>query len=141
AQLRPRALCVALEQGYRDNFVWPRAKSMPVQTVGELLLDLMASNGWPGATLWKLKASGIAPTIVGGSHKHGGPDLGPTRARSQWIALGIDGRGIADDVVGAEFQCDGLPRMPVRMVARLKAFLDNWYFVDRRSAAYQQVGT
>jgi DNA (cytosine-5)-methyltransferase 1 len=29
----------------------------------------------------KKRAKGIAPTLVGGSKKHGGADLGPTRAK------------------------------------------------------------
>ena len=55
-------------------------------------------------------------------HKHGGPDLGPTRARRQWADIGVDGRGIADESPGPDFQIDGSPRLTVRMVARLQAF-------------------
>src|SRR5215469_12214771 len=40
----------------------------------------MAANGWKGAKAWRKRANEIAPTIVGGSKKHGGPALGPTRA-------------------------------------------------------------
>ncbi len=33
----------------------------------------------------------IAPTLAAASKKHGGPDLGPTRAKKQWELLGVDG--------------------------------------------------
>lgn len=57
----------------------------------------MAANGWHGVNEWAKRANKIAPTIVGGSKKHGGPDLGPTRAKRQWRELGVDGMGIADE--------------------------------------------
>jgi hypothetical protein len=38
----------------------------------------MASRAWRGAKSWQDQVDEIAPTIVGGSLKHGGPDLGPT---------------------------------------------------------------
>jgi len=37
--------------------------------------------GWENAENWRIAANTIAPTIVGGSKKHGGADLGPTRAK------------------------------------------------------------
>jgi len=86
-QLRPRFVIVALAAKDAVFFAWP-IETDPHETVGTLLVDLMAANGWPGAAPWAHKAAGIAPTIVGGSKKHGGPDLGPTRARSQW-SMGI----------------------------------------------------
>ena len=57
----------------------------------------MAENGWEKAKEWAAHADRIAPTLVGGSKKHGDPDLGPTRARNAWAELGVDGRGIAND--------------------------------------------
>ena len=44
------------------------------------MLPLMSERKWKGAKAWRDKACSIAPAIVGGSKKHGGPDLGPTRA-------------------------------------------------------------
>ena len=63
----------------------------------------MASKGWRGARNWRELACDIAPTLVGGSKKHGGPDLGPTRAKKAWATLGVDGKGIADDVPGPDY--------------------------------------
>jgi hypothetical protein len=36
---------------------------------------LMAERGWRVANRWKEWANDIAPTLVGGSKKYGGPDL------------------------------------------------------------------
>jgi DNA (cytosine-5)-methyltransferase 1 len=100
----------------------------------------MSSRGWPGADAWSRQANKIAPTIVGGSKKHGGPDLGPTRARAAWKELGVDGLGIADDIPGPTFPIGRLPKLTVRMVARLQGFPDSWEIVGRKTAAYRQVG-
>jgi DNA (cytosine-5)-methyltransferase 1 len=105
-----------------------------------MLADLMGGEGWPGAMDWAARACGIAPTIVGGSKKHGGPDLGPTRAREAWKGLGVDGLGIGDAAPGPLFPVDQRPKLTVRMVARLQGFPDWWEFSGRKTAAYRQVG-
>lgn len=137
-QLRPRVVFIAVQRHLREFFMWPNPVSTPPKTVGEVLLDLMGSNGWNGAKEWAKQANEIAPTIVGGSHKHGGPDLGPTRARKAWAALGVDGISIADEPPNPTF--DGVPRLTVRMVARLQGFPDDWIFAGRKTQAYRQVG-
>ncbi|MEY2572647.1 MAG: (cytosine-5)-methyltransferase 1 [Verrucomicrobiota bacterium] len=138
-QLRPRFVLVALKPKFFRNFEWP-LPTMPGGTVGSVLQDLMAENGWPGALKWVSRANSIAPTIVGGSKKHGGPDLGPTRAREQWRRLGVDGLGIADAAPDSHFPVDGLPRLTAQMVARLQSFPDEWQFSGKKTAAYRQVG-
>lgn len=138
-QLRPRVVFVALRKQYSEHFTWPAESRERPKTVGELLLDLMAANGWSGAEEWSKAANEIAPTIVGGSHKHGGPDLGPTRARRAWATLGVDGLGIANEAPGPDFNSQ-MPRLTVRMVARLQGFPDGWLFSGGKTAAYRQVG-
>jgi DNA (cytosine-5)-methyltransferase 1 len=137
-QLRPRVVFVALRKEYSDSFSWPRELRVPPRTVGQVLYDLIAENGWKGARAWREMADEIAPTVVGGSAKHGGPDLGPTRARRAWAALGVDGIGIADEAPGPDFV--GMPRLTVRMVARLQGFPDEWQFAGKKTRAYRQVG-
>lgn len=137
-QLRPRVVIVALRSEDADHFDWPEKHPYAAPTVGDTLVDLMASNGWAGARPWAAGAQAIAPTIVGGSKKHGGPDLGPTRARRAWAELGVDGRTIADTAPGPDFT--GMPRLTVRMVARIQGFPDSWHFSGRKTAAYRQVG-
>ncbi len=137
-QLRPRVIFVGIRNDLSHNFDWPAPHKYSPPTVGESLYDLMASRGWQGATKWRERAKMIAPTIVGGSKKHGGPDLGPTRARKAWAALGVDGLVIANEPPDREFV--GMPRLTVPMVARLQGFPDDWIFTGKKTPAYRQVG-
>lgn len=137
-QLRPRVVFVAVQKALFESFSWPSGNFGLPATVGETLFDLMAADGWQGAKFWREKANEIAPTIVGGSLKHGGPDLGPTRARQAWASLGVDGIGIANEPPIKNYK--GMPRLTVRMVARLQGFPDDWQFSGGKTAAYRQVG-
>lgn len=137
-QLRPRVVIVAVRSELSDVFDWPTSNAHNPPTVGETLFDLMTSNGWKGAKAWRDRANEIAPTVVGGSKKHGGPDLGPTRAKRAWATLGVDGMGIANEPPAADFV--GMPKLTVRMVARLQGFPDTWQFAGKKTASYRQVG-
>ncbi len=137
-QLRPRVVFVALKKSTAEFFAWPSAHSAPPPTVGEALFDLMATNGWRGAKQWRETACDIAPTLVGGSKKHGGPDLGPTRAKKAWASIGVDGMGIANAAPEKDFI--GMPRLTVRMAARIQGFPDHWQFSGKKTAAYRQIG-
>lgn len=138
SQLRPRVVLVAIEQDLAENFNWPKPHLKKPLTVGELLYDKMSSREWKGVQTWRQKADGIAPTIVGGSKKHGGPDLGPTRARKAWASLGVDGKGIANEAPDRDFV--GMPKLTIEMVARIQGFPDDWSFTGKKTPAYRQVG-
>ena len=137
SQLRPRVVLVAIRKRFADGFEWPSVQSVP-PNVGEALRDLMASNGWVGADEWANRANRIAPTLVGGSKKHGGPDLGPVRSRKAWAELGVNGAGVANEPPCMDF--DGMPKLTVRMAARLQGFPDEWELSGGKTAQYRQVG-
>ncbi|GAB2616818.1 DNA cytosine methyltransferase [Kribbella endophytica] len=139
-QLRPRFVLVALQKEYAPYFSWP--ETVPLQTtVGELLEDLMETGGWKHAADWAKRASGIGPTLVGGSKKHGGADLGPTRAKRAWLELGVDAMGVANEAPAAGTPKGHNPKLTVEMVARLQGWTgSDWEFVGRKTSVYRQIG-
>lgn len=142
-QLRPRFVLVALRDEDVPWFHWPEAKRTD-KTVGSVLRKMMAAEGWPGAGAWADRANDIAPTIVGGSKKHGGADLGPTRAKRAWLELGVDAMGVWDDPPGADFPVNGNPRLTADMVAVLQGWDPSegyeWKFSGRKTSKYRQIG-
>ncbi|MDP3850514.1 MAG: DNA cytosine methyltransferase [Luteolibacter sp.] len=139
-QLRPRVVIVAIREDLAKNFYppIPLTDGVRAATVGETLVDLMASNGWEGALAWAAHANEIAPTLVGGSKKHGGADLGPTRARAAWASLGVNGKSLAESAPERGFA--GMPKLTIRMTARIQGFPDEWQFSGGKTAAYRQIG-
>ena len=136
-QARLRSILVVMKPEAAIHFRWPEPEAKQV-TVGEALLPYM--KGWSGAKEWAKTASGVAPALVGGSKKHGGADLGPTRARARWAELGVDGRGLADAPPRVDYLWDGKPRLTVEMAAAIQGFPADWKFQGRKTAAYRQVG-
>ena len=137
-QLRPRIVIVGIRKDIEKQFSYPEPHPEDTKTVGQTLSDLMKAKGWSGADEWAAKADKIAPTIVGGSKKHGGPDLGPVRARKAWLELGVDGLGVANEAPEAGFE--GNPRLTPRMIARIQGFPDFWDFGKRKTAACRMIG-
>jgi DNA (cytosine-5)-methyltransferase 1 len=138
SQLRPRVVFVGIRKDISGEFSWPEPRIVEPATVGELLYDLMKAKGWRGAARWRDHANTIAPTLVGGSKKHGGPDLGPTRAKLAWASLGVDGMGLWDEAPERDFV--GMPRLTPRMAARVQGFPDSWTFAGKKTATYRQIG-
>lgn len=137
-QLRPRVVIVGIRKNEEGCFLYPEGQLGCAPTVGEILYDLMAENKWKGAKKWAQTANRIAPTLVGGSKKHGGPDLGPVRARKAWAELGVDGRGVANTAPEPDFE--GMPRLTSKMMARIQGFPDTWTFGKKKTAACRMIG-
>ncbi|MEU2200616.1 DNA (cytosine-5-)-methyltransferase [Isoptericola sp. NPDC019482] len=142
-QLRPRFILVALREEDARHFSWPEPTPF-IGTVGSALHDLMEADGWRGAAAWAARADGIAPTIVGGSKKHGGADLGPTRAKRAWEALGVDGLGVSDTPPTSEHPVNWVPKLTTEMVARIQGWGPEpeyeWVFTGRKTSRYRQIG-
>ena len=152
-QRRKRAILVAfLEPEAARAFRWPNPVVEAPPTVGQLLYPRFAADGWPGAEAWRDAADDWAPTIIGGSEKHGGPDLGPSGSKQAWARLGVDGRGIASDIPDGDGRYerssegkfafvgkDG-PMITIGMGALLQGFPAGWGFAGGKGSRWRQVG-
>lgn len=138
-QLRPRFFLVALQSEYAPFFDWPEPLQKQV-TVADAIQDLMSAGGWGGYEEWLSKSNRIAPTLVGGSKKHGGADLGPTRAKLQWKMMGVDGSGIANSSPDVSTPPGVDPKLTIKMVSRVQGFPDDWTFSGGKTAQYRQIG-
>ncbi|MFF8640274.1 DNA cytosine methyltransferase [Streptomyces sp. NPDC015345] len=139
-QLRPRAVLVAMEAQAFANFRWPVALTPATDSscVGDVLRESMASRGWKLADTWAAQAQRIAPTLCGGSRKHGGPDLGPSRARQAWAELGVNGSSVADEPPSPH---DQLPvKLTANQLALLQGFPPSWTFTGTKTSVCRQVG-
>ncbi|MDF3141598.1 MULTISPECIES: DNA (cytosine-5-)-methyltransferase [unclassified Streptomyces] len=148
SQTRQRTLIVAVQKGLK-KFQWPIGSWELPYTVGEVLQESMQSGGWPGAAEWASLANDIAPTIVGGSEKHGGGDLGPERAKQKWAKMAVNGNSTAAQVPGPDFVLQhgvgrggrkGYPKLTPEQVALLQGFPREWQFAGSRTARYKQIG-
>ena len=137
-QLRPRAIFVAIKEPFAAGFSWPKPSRRRPKSVGETLLSAVAAHGREGAEDWANQADRIAPTLCGGSKLHGGPDLGPTRARQAWALMGVDGLVLANEPPQPSHQ--GPIQLTVEMTALLQGFPKTWKARVRRHTATARSG-
>ncbi|MGW6409228.1 DNA cytosine methyltransferase [Streptomyces vinaceus] len=169
-QLRPRAILVAFHKdaGRPEDFHWPVSDNLHRESLMETLqpsmkkrygaywetefeVDGKTRTGRQAYEDWKKEAKkaedlglSVAPTLVGGSRKHGGADLGPTRAKRAWEALGVDANGVANDEDEAVPKRDLFrekgPMLTVDQAAAVQGFRDWKFRGSGKTARYRQVG-
>ncbi|GHF96908.1 DNA cytosine methyltransferase [Streptomyces zaomyceticus] len=151
-QLRPRAILVAIREDEYRGFSWPEPEKKirtVAQALGPSMERRLGGKDSPRYVEWLKNASlgTVAPTLVGGSKKHGGADLGPTRAKKAWAALGVDAMGVANDedkMVDPDRDLGTLergPKLTVAQAALIQGFPETWEFKGGgKTARYRQVG-
>ncbi|KMS72410.1 DNA methyltransferase [Streptomyces viridochromogenes] len=161
-QLRPRSILVAFRKDILRDLKYeapaPSAERVSVfKALEETMLErIRPFEKGPRAAQarqvfddWKQAADkDVAPTLVGGSKKHGGADLGPSRAKKAWRDLGVSGMGVANAPVdgkptGTEDRDlfgSGGPMLTVRQAAIIQGFPTGWDFSGGKTAQYRQVG-
>lgn len=145
-QERKQGVLVALKKQYFDAFRPPEPTVREHRSVGRALRRSMAMRGWRDADRWAAQAISVAPTLVGGSDRRGGADLGPTGTKKAWARMGVDGGTVADDVPGPDFAWapeagrHGMVRITTDQAALLQGFPSDWRFAGKKTARYRQIG-
>ncbi|MFE9400278.1 DNA cytosine methyltransferase [Streptomyces sp. NPDC006530] len=149
-QHRSHAFLIAMAADDMAHFAWPTPSTVASDcpSLGETLLESMASAGWPAADAWAAHAVEPAPLIMGGATGRGGADLGATRAKRQWAQWWVNGNSIGNEVPGPDFclapdpdgeSREGLPKLTVSQVALLQGFSATWQIYGRKTSAYRQI--
>ncbi|MFJ9406463.1 DNA cytosine methyltransferase [Streptomyces sp. NPDC101393] len=145
-QDRRQGLLVALKDQYFDAFRPPEPTVREHLSVGRALRRSMAMGGWTDADRWAAQAVSVAPTLVGGSERRGGADLGPTGTKRAWTRMGVDGGTVADHVPGPDFAWapetgrHGMVKITTDQAALLQGFPSDWEFAGKKTARYRQIG-
>ncbi|MER6999860.1 DNA (cytosine-5-)-methyltransferase [Streptomyces sp. NPDC000410] len=153
-QLRPRSILVAMKSEYAPHFSWMKPENPIALTVGDILYDSMKARfdavddarAEDALKAWYEKAqTDVAPTLVGGSKKHGGADLGPTRAKKAWSGLGVCALGVANEPermkdADRDLFAPAGPKLTVKQAALIQGFPTHWPITGLKTAAYRQVG-
>ncbi|MEU6678318.1 DNA (cytosine-5-)-methyltransferase [Streptomyces sp. NPDC046925] len=145
-QDRKQGVLIALKEQFFDGFQQPIPTVDRHIAVGQALHASMSARGWTDASSWAAQADQVAPTLVGGSDKRGGPDLGLTGTKKAWARMGINGNALADEVPGPqglqESDSSGSPlkKLTVEQTAVLQSFPSDWVFAGKKTARYRQIG-
>jgi DNA (cytosine-5)-methyltransferase 1 len=104
--------------------------------LGETLHDLMAENGWKGASHWRSRANGLAPP-VGSIPVRPGQSKSNERMRKAWATLGVDIAMPAETAPAVDFV--GRPRLTPAMIARLQRLPEGWAVAGKLPKAFWRV--
>ncbi|MEU7299295.1 DNA cytosine methyltransferase [Streptomyces sp. NPDC007206] len=145
-QDRALGILAAVKRQWANAFRLPRPTVHEYVSVGEALVASMRSRGWPDADRWAAQATSVAPTLVGGSKTHGGPDFGPTGTKAKWRRMGVYTKSFGNEPPGRDFKWDpslgddGLVRITVDQTALLQGFPESWEIAGLKTARYRQIG-
>ncbi|MET8769663.1 DNA cytosine methyltransferase [Streptomyces sp. NPDC004658] len=145
-QDRALGILAAVKRQWANAFRPPRPTVNEYVSVGEALAPSMRSRGWPDADRWAAQATSVAPTLVGGSKTHGGPDFGPTGTKAKWRRMGVYTKSFGNKPPGRDFKWDpslgddGLVRITVDQTALLQGFPESWEIAGLKTARYRQIG-
>lgn len=157
-QLRPRSILVAMQEPEAQYFHPAREVKHEYKVIAALEQSMRDrflavetrshEEAMAAFERWRVTARAkgtVAPTLVGGSKKHGGADLGPTRAKRAWEELGVDAHGVAEPLGHTKDEDRDLfgergPKLTVAQAALVQGFPEHWEFMGGKTAAYRQVG-
>ncbi|MET7430642.1 DNA cytosine methyltransferase [Streptomyces flaveolus] len=145
-QDREQGILAAVKRQWASAFRPPRPTVHEHLSVGEALAPSMRSRGWPDADRWAAQAGVVAPTLVGGSKTHGGPDFGPRGTKAKWRRMGVYTKSFGNEPPGPDFTWDpslgddGLVQITVDQTALLQGFPESWEITGRKTARYRQIG-
>ena len=150
-QDRPCGFLVAFRDGAINHFTWPAATTPVPVTVGAALGASMGSNGWEGAAEWarSSKTQRVAPTVVGGSERRGGADLGPSGTKRAWATMDVNGNAFGEAPPPAGFVpvagvgpsgYGGLIKLTLDQVKILQGFPVDWALAGGKTKAFRQLG-
>ncbi|WP_411079282.1 DNA cytosine methyltransferase [Streptomyces sp. cmx-18-6] len=139
-QDRKQGVLVALKERYFPAFSPPVPTVSEHIPVGRALRRSMAARGWPGADAWAAQALSVAPTLVGGSDKRGGADLGPTGTKKAWARMRVNGGTLGNEVPGPDDSPSGVITITVPQAALLQSFPPDWVFAGKKTVRYRQIG-
>ncbi|MER8017710.1 DNA cytosine methyltransferase [Streptomyces griseoluteus] len=145
-QDRRQGILTAVKRRWAGSFRPPRPTAVVHTSVGEALAPSMRSLGWRDADRWAAQATRPAPTLVGGSKTHGGPDFGPSGTKARWRRMGVYTKSFGNELPAADFRWDpslgddGLVRITVDQTALIQGFPEDWRFAGGKTARYRQIG-
>ncbi|MGM5088362.1 DNA (cytosine-5-)-methyltransferase [Rhizobium leguminosarum] len=139
AQERSRVLIIGIRKDLARSFRMPPTFPQRRTNLGDVLVDLMAANGWEGAREWareRRESNAIASTIV---TRRGKPRA---KEAARWGSKGVDIAGLPETAPTREQAARPgfMPALTARMRARLQDFPDEWEFVGGKQATADQIG-
>ncbi|MGM5056363.1 DNA cytosine methyltransferase [Rhizobium sp. 862_C5_N1_2] len=139
AQERSRVLFIGIRKDLARSFRMPPKFPQRRANIGDVLVDLMAANGWEGAYEWareRREANDVASTVV---TRRGKPRA---KEAARWGSKGVDIAGLPETAPTREQAARPgfMPALTARMRARLQDFPDEWEFVGGKQATADQIG-